>query len=86
MDIKALRALVTSKGYTYFIGSLHNKDGSLTLGFSTDARGKDDSLTLIIKADSNDMISHRYNKNQQLITKEWKDISDDEVFRLIKDM
>lgn len=77
--------MVSAKGYKYFTGKLQLGGGTVALGFSTDARGKDDMITLIMYPTTNDLIIHRYNKNQQLITNEWKNISDEKVFQLIKE-
>ena len=85
MDIKKFRSLVTAKGYKYFIGGYHGVAGGMILGFSTDRRGRDDSLTLAIQGDRSDLIIHRYNKASQLITTEWKDLSDDEVFKIVQE-
>lgn len=84
MELKALRLAMSAAGYKYFNGVVHGEDGTICVGFSTDPRGKDDSLTLTIQGHSNDLVSNHYTKGEHLWVKEHKDISDSEVFGLIE--
>lgn len=79
MDLNALHSLMSKKKFHYFEGQTNDKKSSLYLSFSTLYNGRGNSVDIRIGDISNDIecwIDPTYIKK--------KNVSDDEVFSLIK--